>query len=327
MKNKKGFTLIELLAVIVILVIIALIAVPIVLNMISQARRSAARSAALGYIDAIEYNNGFANAEMDGYTLITGTKNVSEINVKMKGKKPDSGSVTIDSNGKVTGATELCFNGYSANYNGQDVTVTKGCSSSSNNTPSTTTYYYQDSSDKKNQPDSSWNYYIKEESEDVTASSDVYEFIINNTHSSDYGLLYSTLEECQTAATSSGATSNDCTVKYESGTNYSKIIHVQACVNVSTFDGELCLNPNEYETSVNKIKTYFEYDENTWNNAYNPSSTIACEYTNGNLSGFTCVGLNESFNITAETSGIVYVGNNSISKVCSISNLGAVGCF
>ncbi len=41
MNNKKGFTLIELLAVIVILAIIALIAVPIVLNMISQARRSA----------------------------------------------------------------------------------------------------------------------------------------------------------------------------------------------------------------------------------------------------------------------------------------------
>ena len=45
--NKKGFTLIELLAVIVILAIIALIAVPIVLNMISQARRSAARSAVI----------------------------------------------------------------------------------------------------------------------------------------------------------------------------------------------------------------------------------------------------------------------------------------
>ena len=53
MKNKKGFTLIELLAVIVILAIIALIAVPIVLNMINSARKSAARSAALGYVDAI----------------------------------------------------------------------------------------------------------------------------------------------------------------------------------------------------------------------------------------------------------------------------------
>ena len=132
MKNRKGFTLIELLAVIVILAIIALIAVPIVLNMITQARRSAARSAALGYVDAIEYNNGFANAEMDGYTLITGTKNVSEINVKMKGKKPDSGSVTITNDGKVESAT-LCINGYNVTYTGKDAKVEGKCSSGNNN--------------------------------------------------------------------------------------------------------------------------------------------------------------------------------------------------
>ncbi len=130
MKNKKGFTLIELLAVIVILAIIALIAVPIVLNMIEQARKSAARSAALGYVDAIEYNNGFANAEMDGYTSITGEKEVEEIDVKMKGKKPDSGNVTIDSNGKVTHA-EICINGYNVEYDGKDATVGDKCSGSS----------------------------------------------------------------------------------------------------------------------------------------------------------------------------------------------------
>ena len=48
MKNRKGFTLIELLAVIVILAIIALIATPIILNMISKARKSAAKDSALG---------------------------------------------------------------------------------------------------------------------------------------------------------------------------------------------------------------------------------------------------------------------------------------
>ena len=130
MKNKKGFTLIELLAVIVILAIIALIAVPIVLNMISQARKSAARSAALGYIDAIEYNNGFAEVEQEGYTSITGEKEVSEIDVKMKGKKPDSGSVTISNEGKVTHA-EICINGYNVEYNGKDAAVGDKCSGSS----------------------------------------------------------------------------------------------------------------------------------------------------------------------------------------------------
>ena len=129
MKNKKGFTLIELLAVIVILAIIALIAVPIVLNMINSARKSAARSAALGYVDAIEYNNGFADVEQEGYTKITGEKEVSEIDVKMKGKKPDSGNVTISNEGKVTHA-EMCINGYNVEYNGKDATVGDKCSGS-----------------------------------------------------------------------------------------------------------------------------------------------------------------------------------------------------
>ena len=52
--NKKGFTLIELLAIIVILAIIAVITVPIILNIIENARQGAARSSALGYADAIK---------------------------------------------------------------------------------------------------------------------------------------------------------------------------------------------------------------------------------------------------------------------------------
>ena len=51
--NKKGFTLIELLAVIVILAIIALIATPTILGVIEKAKKGAAESSALGYIDAI----------------------------------------------------------------------------------------------------------------------------------------------------------------------------------------------------------------------------------------------------------------------------------
>ncbi len=64
-QNKKGFTLIELLAVIVILAIIALIATPIILNMISKARRSAAKSSALGFVDSVEYYTSFRSAADD----------------------------------------------------------------------------------------------------------------------------------------------------------------------------------------------------------------------------------------------------------------------
>ena len=147
MKNKKGFTLIELLAVIVILAIIALIAMPIVLNMINNARKKSAESSAYGFIEAIEYNNGFAQTEQAGYTEITGTDlDITGINVKMKGKKPTSGTVTIDLTGKVTSAN-LCVEGYQVTYTNKEVTeVKKGCSSSSSSSssnepePSTPTY-------------------------------------------------------------------------------------------------------------------------------------------------------------------------------------------
>ena len=52
--NKKGFTLVELLAVIVILALIALIATPIILNVINDAKKQAAKDSAYGYMDAVE---------------------------------------------------------------------------------------------------------------------------------------------------------------------------------------------------------------------------------------------------------------------------------
>ena len=124
--KKKGFTLIELLAVIVILAIIALIATPIILSMINNARKSAAKSSAYGYIEAIDSNNGFADAEVEGYTKIEdGTYDTSEISVRMKGKAPEGGEVTITS-GKVTSA-DICMNGYNVEYDGHEAEVKNKC--------------------------------------------------------------------------------------------------------------------------------------------------------------------------------------------------------
>ena len=147
MKNKKGFTLIELLAVIVILAIIALIATPIILNMINDARKNSAKSSALGYIDAIEYNNGFAQlgtADINGTYEEIKTGDVTTANQKLgnhlKGKAPTSGTVTIDSKGKVT-AADFCINGYNVTYNGTDAKVNGKCNGSNNNEPVTYTAY------------------------------------------------------------------------------------------------------------------------------------------------------------------------------------------
>ena len=54
MKSNKGFTLIELLAIIVILAIIAFITVPKVTGYVASARKGAAKTGAMEYVEAFE---------------------------------------------------------------------------------------------------------------------------------------------------------------------------------------------------------------------------------------------------------------------------------
>ena len=97
MKRNKGFTLIELLAVIVILAVIALIATPIIMNVINDAKKGAAKDSMYGYMKAVELaissamvNN--SNINYDGNYLVTedgkikNTTNVLDVNYK--GMKP-----------------------------------------------------------------------------------------------------------------------------------------------------------------------------------------------------------------------------------------------
>ncbi|MBE6159844.1 MAG: prepilin-type N-terminal cleavage/methylation domain-containing protein [Lactobacillales bacterium] len=115
MKNKKGFTLIELLAVIVILAIIALIATPIILNMINDARKSAAVDSAYGYIEAIDYNNSMAQLNGKYEKIESGEVTSFNSKVNVKGTKPTSGTIEVDSSGRVIKAT-LVINGYEVKY-------------------------------------------------------------------------------------------------------------------------------------------------------------------------------------------------------------------
>ena len=108
MKNKKGFTLVELLAVIVILAVIALIATPQVLGMIESARKGAAESSTLSYVDSVEKAivsktiTSSRNTNYDGkYTVIGNklSKNDASLDLDLKGDKPDSNSsneVTVE---------------------------------------------------------------------------------------------------------------------------------------------------------------------------------------------------------------------------------------
>ena len=102
--NKKGFTLIELLAVIVILAIIALIATPIVLDIISDTKKSAQLRGAEFYLDAVE--QAVANKMMNDSTFkakeckiqADGDLNCdgTDVKVEVSGSKPTGGIIILE---------------------------------------------------------------------------------------------------------------------------------------------------------------------------------------------------------------------------------------
>ena len=135
--KKKGFTLIELLGIIIILAVIALLLVPAVLDMIEKARVSSAESGATLYVKNVELasaQNKITDAHLDGVYLINSDGNLcpeadgieceSPIAVEMKGNKPTSGTVVLES-GKVKSSlandfdtrTVINIGKYSMSYN------------------------------------------------------------------------------------------------------------------------------------------------------------------------------------------------------------------
>ena len=112
MKRKnKGFTLVELLAVIVILALIALIATPIILNVINDAKKQAAKDSAYGYMDAVE--KYIVSSELEDESIKDGTYTVEDLNsmgVSVKGSTPDNGTIKIEN--KEVKSYDIGIDGY-----------------------------------------------------------------------------------------------------------------------------------------------------------------------------------------------------------------------
>lgn len=98
--KRNGFTLIELLAVILILGVISLIAIPIIGNIIEEAKEGAAKSSIINYIDAVE--RLVSENAIIGKNIITDgvytPAQLDDFGVGIKGNKPETGWVTIVNN-------------------------------------------------------------------------------------------------------------------------------------------------------------------------------------------------------------------------------------
>ena len=126
MKRKnRGFTLVELLAVIVILALIALIATPIILNVINDAKKQAAKDSAYGYMDAVE--KYIVSSELEDKSIQDGTYRVEDLNsmgVNVKGSTPDNGTIKIES--KTVKSYDIGIDGYAvSNGEVKKVSTTK----------------------------------------------------------------------------------------------------------------------------------------------------------------------------------------------------------
>ncbi len=135
MNKKKGFTLIELLAIIVILAIIAVITVPIILGIIEEAKKGAAKNSAYGFKDAVQKyyvsevmdNN---DLELNGsYTISSGKlsgPNITETNgvdIPLSGNKPTSGTLVYENNDLKSGC--LVIGDYAVTFNEGGTTSTE----------------------------------------------------------------------------------------------------------------------------------------------------------------------------------------------------------
>ena len=134
MKKNKGFTLIELLAVIVILAIIALIAVPVVMNIIGKANKSAFKDSAYGLLKAGEsYYTSELLEDVQGITedkVFTFPNNIEGL--EFKGSKPTSGSMTVRKDGKVSMAISNGKYCVTKGFDDEDVTISEGDCGTSN---------------------------------------------------------------------------------------------------------------------------------------------------------------------------------------------------
>ena len=132
--DNKGFTLIELLAIIVILAIIAVITVPIILNIIEDAKQGSVTDSAYGYKKSLQYYSAYlqtidstSNGLKGSYIVEDGNLidiESNEIEITLSGTEPDSGTILIDNDG-ISGC--LQFDEYASYlYNNEVENTSKG---------------------------------------------------------------------------------------------------------------------------------------------------------------------------------------------------------
>ena len=306
MKRKNAFTLIELLAIIVILAIIAVITVPIILNIIENAKKGAAQDSAYGYKDAI--NKWYiqeltedSTKRLDGkYTISNGKLN--NIDIPLSGDKPASGTLTY-SNNMLTGGC-LTIGDYKITFD-------------SEGNPSNT---------EKGECETTQYLYITQK--DIYIYPDMYLGIFDGNQWQEKYIKSEIKLQLSNGTTKKPTTNNNSYLKYElaDGELIDGAIP-EACVYSETFDGELCLNNNNYEISTQQVKNYFRFNEETWVNISNNNwMTTSAPSTSCVINESHIYCTDEHVGIYAYSNGNINVFNRTTNISCTVYSDGSSKC-
>ena len=100
--NNRGITLLEVLIAITIIALISTISMPIINNVIVDARKNTFVDTAYGLIDAARQYHTNAVLNKTGRTLsVNYTTSSNTKKLKVSGKLPDAGNLTMDKEGNV----------------------------------------------------------------------------------------------------------------------------------------------------------------------------------------------------------------------------------
>ena len=295
MKKKNAFTLIELLAIIVILAIIAVITVPIILNIIENSRKGAAQDSAYGFKDSVnKYYVGELSKNLD-YGVLNGEYTVTN---GILTKTGTSDVLNIETDGTKPTSGSLTY---------ENNVLTGGCLviddyavtfGSNGSVLSTNKGTCQSSNDQR----------------------------CSDFSSPQFG--YKSLDETEPIICGSNPTGLNAYLKYSltNGTVAEGTIP-EACIDFDIYGGELCLSVNDYESSTQKIKTYFGYTTtgaNAWTETAgstweNPTQTIECFFSTTTT---WCHSSNSSANLVS-----VEVNNSGYVSVFRMTDQRPTSCY
>ena len=122
--KKKGFTLIELLAVIIILTVLAVILIPVIQDLIENARYGSAVNSVMNYVREANTQAAIDVGGFEGYALDLSNNNRLEsgitdselAKIKYKGRGPEYVYLHFTDDGKVVSDGHFCIWGFSIDY-------------------------------------------------------------------------------------------------------------------------------------------------------------------------------------------------------------------